>query len=109
MSESLLPMVEEEWKKPPVSPPAVSLITQLGLIEGEVLEYLEARGQASLRHLVRALQQPSVLVMMAVGALIRSGLVRGMQHELEVILERDVPRSVGARMKNRLTPEVWGG
>jgi len=109
MSEVLLPMVEDEWKKPPVSPGGIPLITSLGLIEGEVLTYLEQHGATRLRGLVRELEWPARMVMMAVGALIREGLVRGVQHELEIIVEllRKAPRRRGEPDKR--VAEVWGG
>ena len=87
MSECLLPMVEDEWKKPSVQQAAPSLMTRLGLVEGEVLTYLEEHGTTALRRLVRGLEWPAPLVMMGVGALIRGGLVRATQHDLEVLLE----------------------
>lgn len=64
-----------------------SLMTPLGVVEGEVLEYLDRHRTATLRRLNRDLSAPSQMVMMAVGALIRAGLVRGTQHELEVVVQ----------------------
>ena len=64
-----------------------SMITLLGLVEGDILEYLETQGSTTLYRLVQALEWPSRLVMMGVGALIREGLVIGRQRELEVVLE----------------------
>ena len=69
----------------PVEPP--SLMTTIGVVEGEVLTYLESHGPTSLRRLMRELDWASPLVIMAVGALVRQGLVRATQHDLEVILE----------------------
>ncbi len=85
-----------------------SLITTLGLIEGEVLTFLEERGATTLRGLIRELQWPARMIMMAVGALIREHLVRTTQRELEVIIE---PIWGTARRSERQepTPEVWGG
>lgn len=118
MSEVLLPMMEGEWKKPPVElpgpfdfaqgpqPEAVarvegSLITPLGLVEGEVLTALEQRGAIPMRWLIRELDWPASMVIMAVGALIRQGLVRATRHDLEVAIE---PAPVPA---GHLA--VWGG
>ena len=63
-----------------------SLITQLGLVEGDVLTYVETHGARSLRRIIRDLQWPASLVMMAVGALIREGLVCGIQREIDVVV-----------------------
>ncbi|MBI1952636.1 MAG: hypothetical protein HYT90_05645 [Candidatus Omnitrophica bacterium] len=88
MSEFLLPMAEDEWKKPAAEQPqAPSLMTRLALVEGEVLTYLEDRGTTTLRRLIRDLEWAAPLVMMGVGALIRAGLVRATQHDLEVLVE----------------------
>lgn len=57
-------------------------MTPLGVVEGEVLEYLDRHRMTTLQQLSRALASPSYLVMMAVGALIRAGLVRGVQDHL---------------------------
>jgi DNA-binding MarR family transcriptional regulator len=65
-----------------------SLITPLGLVEGDVLTYLEEHGATSVRRLIRALDWPAPMVLMAVGALVRERLVRAVQHDLEVIVYR---------------------
>lgn len=67
-------------------PAAQSLMTPLGMVEGEVLEYLDRCEHTTLRRLNQALKWPAYMVMMAVGALIRAGLVRGAQHDLEVVV-----------------------
>ncbi|PIQ83442.1 MAG: hypothetical protein COV75_07345 [Candidatus Omnitrophica bacterium CG11_big_fil_rev_8_21_14_0_20_63_9] len=64
-----------------------SLMTPLGLAAGEVLIEIEWSGAATLRQLIRKLDRPVYLVMMAVGVLIRQGLVRATQRELEVLVE----------------------
>ena len=87
MSETLLPMVEDEWKKAPVSHAEPSLITSLALVEGDVLAYLERQRTTTLRHLVRELEWPSRLILMGLGALVREGLVRAVQRELEFLVE----------------------
>lgn len=94
MTEALLPLAEEAWKKPPAHVEDTPLITTLGLIEGEVLTFLEDHGATTLRGLIRELEWPARMVMMAVGALVREHLVRAAQHELEVILE---PVTTGMR------------
>ena len=87
MAEALLSLVEQERKKPPGELEDIPLITTLGLIEGEVLTFLEDHGATTLRALIRELEWPARMIMMAVGALIREHLVRATQRELEVILE----------------------
>ena len=64
-----------------------SLMTPLGLISGDVLTYLEERGTTTVRRLVREVEWPSQMITMAIGSLIREGLVRAVQHDLEVIVE----------------------
>ena len=63
------------------------LIPSLGLVEGEVLSYLEEHGEATLHGLTRVLDWSTAPIAMAVGAVIREGLVRGIRHDLEVVLE----------------------
>ncbi len=64
-----------------------SLMTPLGVVAGEILVYLEEHGATPLKRVVRELEGPAALVTMAVGFLIREGLVRGLQHGFEVVLE----------------------
>lgn len=52
-----------------------------------MLTYLEGHGATPLRRLIRELPWTEPLVMMAVGALTRDGLVRALQHDLEIILD----------------------
>lgn len=63
-----------------------SLMTTLGLIEGEVVTYLEGRGSSTLRQVVQEVEGPARLIMMATGSLIRKGIIAGYQRELEVLL-----------------------
>ena len=88
MREFMVSRIEDRWTVLPVEDPSPSLMTPLGLIGGEVLTDLETHGATSLRRLIRELEWPAPMVMMAVGALIREGLVRAVQHDLEVILHR---------------------
>ena len=69
-----------------------SLITSLGIVEGEVLEYLDSHQGVSLRRLNQELEWPAYMVMMAVGALIRESLVQGTRGDLEVVVKRRDPR-----------------
>ena len=66
-----------------------SLMTLLGLVEGDILDYLEIHGPASLRRLIQRLEWPANIITMAVGSLIRHGLVHGEQRELEIMLEAE--------------------
>jgi hypothetical protein len=84
-----------------------SLITRLGVIEGEILTYLETHGATSVRRLMRELEWPAPMVMMAVGGLVREGLARAIQHELEVIIEACIPPQEAGVLDG--APEVWGG
>ena len=68
-----------------------SLMTPLGVIEGEILAYLDRHASASLRRLNLVVEWPAEMVMTAVGALIRAGLVRGIQRNLEVIVKLRKP------------------
>ena len=85
-----------------------SLVTSLGIIEGEVLLHLDVHGATPMRRLIRELEWPSSLVTMAIGALIREGLAVARQHELEVIVEPKRPQTVPALLEEPV-PEAWGG
>lgn len=88
MSETLLPIIEEEWKKPPAdTAERKSLLTRVEVIEGEILTYLGQYGATPLRRLTRELEWPSTMILMAVGALTQEGLVRAVQHDLELMIE----------------------
>ena len=60
-----------------------SLVTSLGLIEGEVLTYLEENGRAPHGQLMMRLAWPAVMITMAIGSLIRQGLIRHVPQERE--------------------------
>ncbi len=81
---------------------ATSLMTPLALVEGDILTHLEEYGATTLRRLIRSLEWPSRMVMMGVGGLIRQGLVRGVQLELDVVIEV-LPRDAMD------VPTLWGG
>ena len=93
MTDTLFPKAEEGT---PSVALGSTLMTVLGLVEGDALTYLEEQGSTTLRRLIRELDWPATLVTMAVGALIRQGLARGVRHELEIIIEprrkRRLPR-----------------
>lgn len=79
--------VEPAHQTDAIHRPDGAVVTLVGLVEGEVLTYLEEHGAATLRGLIRALDWPAPFVTMGVGALIRHGLVKGVQHDLEIVLE----------------------
>ncbi len=94
MAEVLLPLDDEELKRPPRETPSSSIMTSLGIVEGEVLLHLEEYGSTALRHLIGELEWPAPIVTMALGALIRQGLVVALQYELETLIEprRSLPQ-----------------
>ena len=65
--------LDKREKKPPIQ---TSVMTSLGLIKGEILEYLEKRGLATQEQILNESEWPSILVTMAIGHLIGEGLVR---------------------------------
>jgi len=97
MSQALMSTDEEVGNNATERVPHPSLMTPLGVVEGEVLTFLDRQRGATLRQLNHTLQWPAYMVMMAVGALIRAGLVRGIQHDLEVMLTLRKP--LGARQE----------
>ena len=104
MNETLVARVEG----PPGEEGERSLVTSLGIIEGEVLLYLDVHGATPVRRLIRELEWPSPLVTMGVGALIREGLVQASQRELEVIVEpRRPPESPVLQREDE--PGEWEG
>lgn len=95
MSDVLLPTGEEEWKKPLLQEErGASIMTPLGIIEGEVRLWLETHGPATIRHLTRELPWPAAMVTMALGALIRQGLVRATKHDLDVVIAEPTARNL---------------
>ena len=108
MTETQVPTVEEVWKRLS-APEVVSLMTPLGLVGGEALAYLEEHGATTVRRLIRELEWPSHMVMMAVGALIREGLVQAIQHDLEVSVELVPAEVVPSQPETERVPEAWSG
>jgi hypothetical protein len=88
----------------PVEELSTSLMTPLGVVEGDILAYLEAHGATPLRRLVRELEWPSPMVMMGVGALVRERLIQARQHELEVIVEARISTVAGQPLRE---PPPW--
>jgi hypothetical protein len=88
---------------------AASLMTPLGWAEGEVLTYLERHGATPVRRIIRELEWPAPMIMMAVGALVREGLVQATRHDLEVIVEPNRAWTPRVDAAVEPVPEVWGG
>lgn len=99
----------EQQMSGPLHDDGSSLVTQLGLVEGDILTYLERHGATTLRHLIRSLTWRTPLIIMATGALIRGGLVRATQRELEVILEPSARVAAAGAVADERAPKVWGG
>ena len=108
MDEERVPVIEAERKKPLMDGEDARFRTTLGLVEEEVLVYVEDYGATTLRGLIRGLGWPSRMVMMAVGALIRERLIRARQHELDVIFEPLTPGRYDTRSDEQV-PQVWDG
>ncbi len=83
---------------------APAVMTEIGLIGGDVLIYVDEHGTTPLRRIIRDLDWPAPLVFMAVGALVRAGLVRAIRHDLEMIVEARAGQETHAP-----TADVRGG
>ena len=84
------------------------LMTTLGLIEGEILTFLDDHGAGDIPELVQQLGRPGLLVTMAVGALIRDRLVRVVCRDGELLLvDRGPERSIRYWPKEKRCPEFW--
>lgn len=66
----------------------VSLMTKLGLLEGVILEKIEESKMVTLQELMVALHGNPCIITMAVGSLIRQGVIRSSEHGQDVFLER---------------------
>ena len=68
-----LPMDEKEWKGAAAHQ---GLFTTIGLAEGEILNFMEGKGEVALTDIVQHLDWvPWSTVIMGIGALIREGLI----------------------------------
>lgn len=85
MKEAMSPVVEIMERRGTFTGTGgeVPIITILGVVEGEVLEWLESHGPMPLYRLIQAQERPPSLIIMAVGALIRQGMLMGNEHRLE--------------------------
>ena len=68
-----LPMEQKEWEKAAAQQ---GLFTTIGLAEGEILNFMEAKGEVPLTDIVQHLSWvPWSTIIMGIGALIREGLI----------------------------------
>ena len=68
-----LPMEQREWEKAAAEQ---GLFTTIGLAEGEILNFMEGKGEVALTDIVQHLDGiPWSTVIMGIGALIREGLI----------------------------------
>jgi Mn-dependent DtxR family transcriptional regulator len=66
-------MDEKEWEKAAAEQ---GLFTTIGLAEGEILNFMEGKGEVALTDIVQHLDGvPWSTVIMGIGALIREGLI----------------------------------
>lgn len=62
------------------------LMTRLGIVEGEILQALETNGDLTLHRLMEILEWQPCEIAMAVGSLLRQGLIRSVEMGEEVFL-----------------------
>jgi predicted transcriptional regulator len=68
-----MPMGEKEWEKAAAQQ---GLFTTIGLAEGEILNFMESKGEVALTDIVHHLDWvPWSTIIMGIGALIREGLI----------------------------------
>ncbi len=65
---------------------AKPIITSLSLIEADILKFVEERTTVYLHEITSSIQNSSLLTIMAIGGLIRRGLVKGVRDKLGRIL-----------------------
>ena len=106
MTPPQVPSVEEIWMRLR-TPQATALMIPLSLVSGDVFMYLEAHGTTSLRRLIRELEWSAPMVMMAVGTLVREGLVHATPHDLDVIVEVHEPIQRPHSAVEEVVPEMW--
>ncbi len=63
------------------------IVMRVALIEGDIIERLEHSNPMTLRQLIENLKLEPCAAAMAVGSLIRQGLIRSFEHEGEVVVE----------------------
>ena len=88
MREAVRSVLEQDQDRPVQEQRGgTPLITTLAMVEGDVLNYLDRYGAATLRELTRVLEWSSRLITMAIGGLVRERLARAKQFDLEIVVE----------------------
>ncbi len=62
------------------------LVTRLALVEGEILERVENSNEVTVHQLMEAIEWEPCAVAMAIGSLMRQGVIRGVEDGENVIL-----------------------
>jgi hypothetical protein len=62
-------------------------MTPMGLAAGEILTQVDWSGALTQRHLIQSVGWPRHLIVSALGALVREGLVRTTQQGAELLVE----------------------
>lgn len=83
---SVLPMDEQQWKELGIKHEGTSLFTTMSLVEGEILNFMDDKGQVTLTQIVNESKWPEPVVIMGVGGLVREGLVSATRHNKFVLL-----------------------
>jgi hypothetical protein len=79
----------------------VSLMTPLGMAAGEILTEVDSDGAVTLRHLVETIGWPVHLIVMALGVLVREGLVQAAQQGPDVRIASIAGWAGAAHLRNR--------
>ncbi len=93
MSECLVPMLDDAWKKPPTDQPPFPAASPLDMLCEELLICLEQRGPMTLHGLIREMEWSAPLVVTALGLLMSQGLVTRAEHDLQVDIKLSVHRA----------------
>ena len=109
MSSASLESMLESRDEVAHHPEGRALITTLAMVEGDILTYMERFGACTLRELTRNIEWPSRLVTMAAGGLVRERMIRAIEHDLEVVLERLPETAASIPRTDEAVPEAWGG
>ena len=62
-------MDDQQWEKLGVKQEGASLLTMLNVVEGEILDFMEGKGEVTFSYLVSHIEWPEVVVVMATGGL----------------------------------------
>jgi len=83
---TVLPMNEQQWEILGIQQEGASLFTSISLIEGEILNFMDGKGEAMLTDIVNQLGFPEPIILMGIGGLIREGLVTAKRKNRFVLL-----------------------